>query len=127
MKPKPNKPEKKPRVKKRPPLRSRNGKKRDKALQVRLTEDEFRAIRAAWGRRAAAVARMCLLGHEPPPRAALESEDSRKLIHALYAYFVAAEKTRHWIRQHGGDEAKAALLKEDEAFNHLARVCYTNS
>jgi hypothetical protein len=132
MKPKPNEPEskksepKKARVKKRPPLRNRNGKKREKVIQLRLTEAEFRAIRAAWGRRAAAVARMCLLGHEPPPRALLEGEDARKMIHALYALFAAAEKTRYWIRRNGADEAKAALAKEDEAFNHLARVCYSN-
>jgi hypothetical protein len=121
MKPKP-----KPPVKKRPPLRQRNGKKRSKVLQVRLSESEFREIRAAWGRRASAVARMCLLGHEPPPRAALESEDARKLIHALYAYFKSAEKTRNWTRRQGGDEVKAALAEEDQAFNHLAGLCYSN-
>jgi len=137
MKPKPNnsdsnKPDsnkskpKKPRVKKRPPLRNANGKKRGKVIQIRLTEEEFRAIRAAWGRRAAAVARMCLLGHEPPPRAALEGKGARKMIHALYAFFVAAEKTRYWIRLNGADDAKFALAKEDKAFNHLARVCYSN-
>jgi hypothetical protein len=132
MKTKPNKPDsnkfepKKARVKKRPPLRNRNGKKRGKVIQIRLTEEEFRAIRAAWGRSAAAVARMCLLGHEPPSRAALEPEDVRKMIHALHAFFVAAEKSRNWIRLHGADEAKAALATEDQAFNHLARLCCSN-
>jgi hypothetical protein len=127
MKPKPNKPDSnKSELKKRPPLRNRNGKKRGKVIQIRLTEEEFRAIRAAWGRRAAAVARMCLLGHEPPPRAVLEAEDARKMIHALHAFFVAAEKTRNWIRRNGADEAKAALATEDQAFDHLARVCYSN-
>ncbi|MCB1130736.1 MAG: hypothetical protein KDN05_06370 [Verrucomicrobiae bacterium] len=113
-------------MKKRPKLRNSKEEKRDKVLQVRLSAKEFRAIRDGHGKHAAAVARMCLLGHEPPPRTALESEDSRKLIHALYAYFGAAEKTRYWIRQYGGEEAKAALVKEDEAFNHLARICYSS-
>lgn len=127
MKPKPNKPgTNKPPVKKRPPLRNRNGKKRGKVIQIRLTEEEFRAIRAAWGRRVAAVARMCLLGHEPPPRAVLEAEDARKMIYALHALFVAAEKTRNWIRLNGANEAMAALAMEDQAFNQLARVCYSN-
>lgn len=129
MKPNPKpgkgKAEKKPPVKKRPVLRNRNGNKRKKAIQIRVSEIELRAIRAAWGRRAAAVARMCLLGHEPPPRAMLESEDARKLILALYAYFKAAEKTRSLIRRKGDNAAKAALAKELEAFNQLARVCYT--
>lgn len=132
MKPKPNKREsnkpkvKKPPVKKRPKLRNGEGDKRYEVLQVRLSEKELRAIRAVWGRRAAAVARMCLLGHEPPPRAMLESEDARKLIHALYAYFKAAEKTRSVIRRKGDDSAKAALALELEAFNQLARVCFSS-
>jgi hypothetical protein len=113
-------------VKKRPLLRNENGNERKKVIQIRVDESELRAIRAAWGRRAAAVARMCLLGHEPPPRAMLESEDARKLIHALYACFKAAEKTRSVIRRKGDKSAKAALAEELEAFNQLARVCFSS-
>lgn len=111
---------------KKPRLRNQNGQKRDKAIQIRVTETELKQIRAAWGRRAAAIARMLLLGHETPKHTALESTANQAVAHALYAYFLAAQPMRSWIRACGDDQAEACLVKEYEEFNNLARTCYSN-
>ena len=111
----------------KPCLRNKNGQKRNKVIQIRVTEAEFKQIRAAWGRRAAAIARMLLLGHEKPKHTALESKDVQAVTHALYAYFLAVQPMRNWIRDRGDDQAKACLKNEYEEFNNLARTCYSNT
>lgn len=111
----------------KPRLRNRNGQKRDKVIQVRVTEAELKQIRAAWGRRSAAIARMLLLGHETPKHTALESTANQAVAHALYAYFLATQPMRNWIRDRGDEQAKTCLKNEYEEFNNLARTCYSNT
>lgn len=123
MKGKPNGTQKNPKVR----LRNKSGQKRGRVIQVRVSDNEFRKIRAAFGRRAAAMARLMLLGHEVPERTALESTKTQVLIHALFAHFVATQPLRDWIRLNGDGPTKALLGKEIDAFNNLARICYSNS
>ena len=91
-----------------------------------MSQTEFSRVRAAFGRRAAAAARLFLCGHPVPRPTAPASPDKLEILHALYALFVAAEQTRARIRSYSDPDVQALLEDEKKTFNHLAHVCCSN-
>lgn len=111
---------------KKPPLRSRNGQKRDKVIQVRVSQPEFRKIKAAHGRSAAAVARLFLCGHAVPKQSVLVDAEKLALTHALHALFVAVEQTLAMARKRNDASLLSHLDTVKQALTHLLRVCFSN-
>ena len=111
---------------KKPPLRSRNGQKRDKVIQVRVSQPEFRTIKAAHGRFAAAVARLFLCGHVVPKQSVLVDTENLAITHALHALFVAVEQTLAMARKRNDSSLLAQLEIVKQALTHLLRICFSN-
>lgn len=107
-------------------LRNPASQKRNNRILVRVSDFEKRKIRAMFGRRTAAMARMLLLGIDTPKPAALESTAKLELMHALYAHFVAMQPLRNRFAREGDENDKVILDKEIEEFNKLIRICFSN-
>lgn len=109
--------------KKKTVIRSPKGNKRKLAILVRLSEDEFRWIRSAFGRQAVAVARILLLGQSVPSRKVLSDTQQQEIAHGFHSHMIATEQTRAWIRRHSTPEVQPLLDAERETLNHLMRLC----
>lgn len=110
----------------KPPLRSRNGQQRDKVIQIRVSQSEYRKIKARHGRCAAAVARLFLCGHGTPKQSVLKNPAKQSVAHALHALFVAVERMDAVARKCHDSTLLSHLDTVKEALTHLMRVCFSN-
>lgn len=110
----------------KPRARNRKGEKRDKAIQIRVSKDEERRIRATHGRYAPAVARVFLLGLPPRRKTALEDSGKRQIIHALHAHSVELKRTRFMATKGDPADLLAQLDIQEKSLIHLQRACFSN-
>jgi hypothetical protein len=108
--------------------RTRNRKEviRDEVIQIRVSGEEKRQIKATHGRGAAAVARAFLLGHPPPRRTVLQDSGKLQVMHAIYAHSLELRRTRFKATKAEPADLLAQLDKQEESLSHLLRVCYSN-
>jgi hypothetical protein len=118
-------PKKKPR--KRPPVRSRNGQCRNKAIQIKFSEEEFRQVRRKLGRLAAAIARDYLLGLETKAHSIADRESDLRMLRALHGF---DSEIARLIRKFAAKPSDSRILKLMESiqqeFNKVIRVWSSN-
>lgn len=109
----------------KPRGRNRKGEKRNKAIQIRVSEDENRRIRTTHGRCAPAVARAFLLGRPAPRKSVLEDSGKRQVIHALHAHSIELKRTRFMATKAEQADLLAQLDNQEKTLTHLLRVCFS--
>ena len=109
---------------KKPPLRNRNGEKRDKVLQIRISKAEYRKAKATHGKFVAAMVRLFLCGNAVPDQFRLAEPDKRAIAHALHAHFQEVERTRAMAPKRKAPKFEAQLDLEMQSLTHLIRVCF---
>lgn len=110
----------------KPRGRNRKGVKRDKAIQIRVSQEEHRGIRATHGRGAPAVARAFLLGEPMLRRAALQDDGKRQVIHALHGHSIELKRTRFMATKAEPADLLAQLDNQERTLTHLLRVCFSS-
>jgi hypothetical protein len=110
----------------KPRARNRKGVKRDKAIQIRVSQEEKLRIRATHGRCAPAVARAFLLGLPALRRSALEDSGKRQVMHALHAHCFELKRTRFMATKAEPADLLAQLDNQERTLTHLLRVCFSN-
>lgn len=111
----------------RPRLRSRNGIRRRKSIQVKLSEEEFAIVHRKFGRAAAAIAREHWLGFETKEASVPNGEHVLQMVRALYACQVDIELLSHdpKSRESKGFNAES-VTRLNTNFQHLLRVWYSS-
>jgi hypothetical protein len=120
---KPKSPRKQP---KRPVIRNRNGQRRTKKIEIKLTPEELQKIRKIYGRLAAAVARDYWLGFEPKDVKTPSKKAMLAVARAMHGYRLEMEKLRQLVKSSCGQAADEILNAEEQKFNELARTCFSN-
>ncbi|MGJ8642067.1 MAG: hypothetical protein ACSHX9_01560 [Luteolibacter sp.] len=122
----------KPQVKKnkpksRPKVRSRNGHRRTKSIQIKLSDEEYDIIRCKYGRVAAAIARDHLLGFESKAAEAPNAGSVMPMVRALYACQVEIAHLGRYARaKQTGAPFLETLKLLDVNFEHLIRTWSSN-
>ena len=120
------KPDPKRKLPQRPKARNKKACRRDKKIEVKLTDAEERMIRKKFGRMAAAAARAFWLGFKvanpltPGKQATLD----RAL--ALHTYHLAVVDLRRRIKPHFGEEADIIMAAEEQLFQALTKTWLSN-
>jgi len=123
MKPEP----KKKKSRSRPEVRSRNGQRRSKSIQIKLSEEEYDIIRRKYGRASAAIAREHLLGFELKAAEAPNAGSVMPMVRALYACQVEIAHLGRNARANQTDVPFGKTLKLlDANFEHLIRTWSSN-
>ncbi len=117
---------KKTEQKKSPPRRSKNGTRRDKFLQFRVSDAEKMHAQKAFGGMLAYAIRAFLFGYPVPERCLLEDEDKRLMFQSLHALFVIIERVFTSLERDDINAAKQMRAELNESFKHLAKLCFSN-
>ena len=111
---------------KKPPLRNRNGQKRDMVLQIRISKAEYRKAKAKYGKLVAAMVRLFLCGNAVPEQFWLSDPEKLAITHALHAHNLEVDRTRAIGRKLKDPKLDAQLEVEKQTFTHLMRVCFAS-
>lgn len=111
----------------RPVVRNRPGKCRDKKIEVKVTEEELKEIRKTFGRMAAAAARDFWLGFEPKDYGNPRKKAALAIARAMHAHRIEMEKLRQLVKSSCGHAADEILKAEEQKFNEIAKLCFSNS
>ena len=103
----------------RPKARNKGSQKRNKKLEVKLSEEEERAIRKKFGRMAAAAARAFLLGFRVANPLTPGKQAKLDCALALLAYHSAVADLLRRIKQCLGGEADIIMAAEEQLFQAL--------
>jgi hypothetical protein len=118
-------PKKKPR--KRPPVRSRNGQCRNKAIQMKFSEQEFLEVRRKFGRLAAAIARDHLLGFETKSQTIADRESVLRMLRAFHGFDSEIARLMHKFATKPSDSRILKLMESiQQEFNKVIRVWSSN-
>ena len=118
-------PKKKPR--KRPPVRSRNGQCRNKAIQIKFSEEEFLQVRRKLGRLAAAIARDHLLGFETKAQTITDREAVLKVLRAFHGFDSEIARLCRKFAKNPSDSRILKLMESiQQEFNKVIRVWSSN-
>lgn len=111
----------------RPKLRSRNGIRRLKSIQVKLSDEEFAMVHRKFGRAAAAIAREHWLGFETKEASAPNAEHVLQMVRALYSCQVDIELLSRdpKSRESKGSNVES-VMHLNKNFQHLLRVWYSS-
>lgn len=103
----------------------RNKPLRKRKLEVRLSDAEHEIIRNKFGRNAAEVARLFMLGY----RVSIPSLTKRQLgliLRALALHRHQSLELRALVKKTQGDKASALLLRDERLFNAVIKTCCSN-
>lgn len=117
---------KKKKAQKMPPLRSKDGIKRDEFIQFRVSSAEKKYATETFRRRLGHALRAFLLGHPVPEPSHMEDDDKCQLIHALHAQYMVNERVFTCIELGDIDGAKQLRSEQNQTFKHLFKLCYSN-
>jgi len=117
---------KKPKQKKSPPLRSKNGTRRDKFIQFRVSITEKKHAQKAFGKQLGRAIRAFLCGQVDPEPCIMDDQDRRFLMQALHAHYMINERIHSYLGRGDRDAAMQLRSEQNETFKHLAKICFTN-
>lgn len=120
------KPKKNRKLPQRPKARNKSAQRRDKKIEVKLTEAEERVVRKKFGRMAAAAARAFWLGFKVANPLTPSKKATRDCAYALYTYHLAVVDLRQRIKQHFGEETDIMMAAEEQLFQTLTKIWLTN-